>query len=117
LDTPDLTNKDNRRLSVIKSNLGKKPEPIGVIIDDGGVNFGAAPQLPHTETVSDKAADLLLSLLADEPIRSKIIEDEFKQAGLSWRAKDNAKKKLKIVTFKKNDGWYWSLPAYETGDE
>jgi hypothetical protein len=114
LDTPDLTNKDNKRLSVIKSNLGRKPEPVGVVINDDGVTFGIAPKPPHTETTVDKAVDLLMALLDGDPIRSTTVDDEFKQAGLSWRAKNDAKKKLNIVSVRKADGWYLSLPARQT---
>jgi hypothetical protein len=111
LDTPDLINPENKRLSVIKSNLGRKPEPVGVVIGDTGVSFGAAPKAPHTETLADKAADLLLALLADEPVRSTELENEFKQAGISWRTANDAKKKLGIVAVKNGEYWYWSLPA------
>jgi hypothetical protein len=110
LDTPDLTNTDNKRLSVIKTNLGKKPDSIGITIGDDGVTFGTAPEIPHTETVSDRAIDLLLALLADEPMRATTIEDEFKQAGISNAAMRRAKDRLKVISIKDRDGWKWSLP-------
>jgi hypothetical protein len=118
LDTPDKTNHENKRLSVIKSNLGKKPEPIGVMIDDGGVVFGPAPELPQVETVTSKASDLLLVLLQKQPMHATQIEAEMKNAGISWAAARRAKDKLRIVSIKKNDGcWYWSLPSKEEDHE
>lgn len=115
LDLPDKNNKDCKRLSVIKSNLGKKPKPLGVTIgEDGALTFGQAPQEPHTETVIDKAVDLLMSLLSDHPVPSVDLEVEMDQAGISWISAKRAKQKLGIVSVKKNDGkWYWSLPARE----
>jgi hypothetical protein len=115
LDVPDKNNKECKRLSVIKSNLGKKPKPIGVTIgDDGIAKFGEAPQEPHIETIADKAADLLMALLRDQPIPAVDLENEIEQAGISWRSAKRAKQKLGIVSIRKEDGkWYWSLPANE----
>jgi hypothetical protein len=111
LDTPDLAHKENKRLSVIKSNLGKKPAPIGVTIGDHGVTFGDAPQAPHVETIADKAGDMLLALLRKQPMQAAYLEDELEQAGISWRSAQRVKSKLGIVSIKKEDGkWYWSLP-------
>ena len=111
LDTPDLTHKENKRLSVIKSNLSKKPNPIGVTIDDLGVTFGDAPQAPHVETIADRAGDMLLALLRKQPMQAAYLEDEIEQAGISWRSAQRVKSKLGIVSIKKDDGkWYWSLP-------
>ncbi len=101
--------KNIKRLSVIKSNLARFPERIGLTIDDQGVKFGIAPEPPRVETVTDKAADLLMALLSDEPMRATVIEDEFKQAGISWKTANIAKKKLGISAIRKADGWYWSL--------
>jgi hypothetical protein len=116
LDTPDLTHKDNKRLAVIKSNLSKKPDPIGVTIDDHGVTFGDAPQAPHIETVTDKASDILMSLLRKEPVQAEKIQVEIEGAGISWISAKRAKKSLGIVSVKKADGkWYWSLPAGDEG--
>jgi len=117
LDAPDVGHIDNKRLSVIKSNLGKKPEPVGVMIDNIGVLFGAAPEKPHIETLLDKAIDLLMSLLGSEPVRSTIIDDEFKQAGLSRRAQNDDKQKQNIIAPQKSDGWYWSPQAGEDPDD
>jgi hypothetical protein len=111
LDAPDLTNTENKRLAVIKSNLGKKPEPVGLTIDDSGVTFGAAPEIPRTETVLDKAVDLMLALLADEPLKMTVIEDEFKQAGISTASMRRAKDKLKVISIKDSSGWKWGLPV------
>jgi putative DNA primase/helicase len=111
LDIPDISWKDNKRLQVVKNNLARFPSPVGMMISESGVEFGDAPEAPKDETLTDKAADLLLALLNKEPVRAVDIKDETEQAGISWRTVNNAKKKLNIVAVKKGDSWYWSLPA------
>jgi hypothetical protein len=109
LDTPDPNAKNWKRLSVIKSNLARFPEPVGMTIDESGVKFGLAPTLPKVESASDRAADLVLALLSDEPMRATVIEEEFRQAGISWKTANNAKKRLGVNAVRKADGWWWSL--------
>jgi hypothetical protein len=113
VDSPDPNNTDDRRMSVIKSNLAPKPEPVGFKVDSRGVVFGDAPEPPHRETLQDRAADLLLALLADSPKPSAEIRSEVEQAGLSWHAAKRAKDKLGIVSAKPDGVWHWSLPARE----
>lgn len=115
LDRPDQNQKEALRLQQIKNNLAPYPEPVGMIINDAGVKFIDAPEPPRTETVADKAADLLLALLRDEPMPSKELQDEVEGAGISWVSAKRAKAKLGIVSIRKDDGWYWALPAKDSG--
>ena len=109
IDTPDLTNKETKRLSVIKSNLGKKPDPIGFTINDT-IEFTDAPEKPRNETRVDQAADLLLALLEKEPKSAAEILDEFEQAGFSKSGLYRAKDALGVVSIRKEGRWVWSLP-------
>ena len=112
MDTPDPNAKDTKRLAVIKSNLARFPDPLGMTLDDKGVVFCDAPEPPKPDSVVDKAADLLLSLLRREPMNADDVLHEFDQVGLSHPAAKRAKKRLGIVSVKQADGrWYWSLPA------
>jgi hypothetical protein len=111
LDVPDPGQPESKRLCAIKNNLNKKPEPLGVTIGENGLTFGAAPQAPRAETISDKATDLLMALLADEPQPAAVILDEFKNAGISPASMYRAKEKLRIVSIKVNERWKWSLPV------
>ena len=113
IDTPDITNKENKRLKIIKNNLAKLPNPLGMTISDQGVGFGEAPKAARVETQTDKAADILISLLTKQPMKANDIMDEIEQAGISWHTAKIAKEKIKIVSIKKVDGWYWSLPIHE----
>jgi hypothetical protein len=114
IDVPDPKDEETKRLSVIKNNLAPFPEPVGLSIDHEGLNFGDAPQEPHTETLQERAADLLLMLLASGPMPSADIQKEVEEAGLSWHAAKRAKKELGIIAIKPDGVWHWSLPAKDT---
>jgi hypothetical protein len=113
LDHPD-SSVPTRRLSVVKYNLGHKPQPIGMTIHDNGVTFDSdAPDIPRGETQMDKAIDLLHSLLAHQPMAQTEIERQADGAGISMITMRRAKDKLNIVARKDVAGpWRWSLPAY-----
>jgi putative DNA primase/helicase len=115
VDTPDRTSKDQKRLSVIKNNFARFPDPLGMVINDRGIDFGDPPETPHQETQLGKAVDLLLALLCDKPIKASQLEQEAKGAGISWRTINAAKKEMGIVSKRLHDGWYWGLPAHEWG--
>jgi len=116
LDVPNPTQPDARRLSVIKSNLARFPEPVGLTIGDRGVIFGKAPEPPKHETAQDKAADLLLALLGSGPVPSTDLKEEIEGAGVSWFAAQRAKERLGIVAVKQGGRWLWSLPALEDSE-
>jgi putative DNA primase/helicase len=111
LDQPDPQSQ-TRRLSCIKSNLGPKPEPLGMSIDDTTWPlFGGCPSAPHIATAEDRAAEFLLDALNKEPLPAIAIFRDTDGMGLSTKTVKRAKAKLGIVSVKLADGWYWSLPA------
>ena len=110
LDTPDPDHRELKRLSVIKSNLARFPEPIGVMIDNE-ITFTEAPETPRTETIGGRAIDLLLSLLQGGPQTADDIQREFDQAGISLATMKRAKQKLGVISRKDAEGWSWALPA------
>lgn len=116
LDTPDLSQKERKRLYVIKNNLTRFPDRIGFDIGEGGIEFGEVPEVPHEETQTDKAADLLLALLGEQPTTVSQLQEEAKGLGVSWKTMTRAKKKLNIVAIRKEHGWIWSLPVPERGE-
>jgi putative DNA primase/helicase len=111
VDLPDPDHKESKRFQVIKSNLATFPDPIGLKVDQDGVHFGGVFQAAHIETVRNQATDLLLSLLERCPMKSTQLQEEFKQAGISWRTANKAKKQLGIVATQNGEGWFWSLPV------
>jgi hypothetical protein len=112
VDAPDSAHLEHKRLSVIKSNLGRFPKPIGMRIDDGGVIFGQAPEAPKTMTKLDQAKLLLLKFLAGGPQLQTAIEQEADSEGISVDTLREAKKRLGLKTSR--DGhtgkWSWALP-------
>jgi len=113
LDVPDTNAAEVKRLSVIKNNLARFPEPIGVTCDDDGVEFVPAPQEERKETLETKAVDLLYALLSKGAMTVPDLKDNFEGAGISWRTATRAGHKINVTMFKrKGDGlWVWSLPV------
>jgi putative DNA primase/helicase len=109
IDQPD-PGSETRRLSIIKNNMARFPEPVGLTIGDLGLSFGDAPEKPKEDTPVERAIDLLRVLLDDSPMRQPDIEDEAKGSGISWASMRRAKKQLGVVSKRQPDGWYWSLP-------
>lgn len=119
IDAPDPAHADELRLSSVKNNLvgaSNAGPALGMAITAQGVTFTSdAPEPPREETAQDKAADLLLALLAKGPRRSLELQAEIENAGLSWDAAKRAKDKLHIVALRQTNmgdrhaAWYWSL--------
>lgn len=115
LDIPNQADKEHKRLSVIKNNLARFPESVGLRIGGEGVSFGDAPSVPRKETLQDKAENFLMVMLGrsrGRDLASKLIE-EGEQAGVSKAALYRAKENLNIVSTKVGDKWFWALPASE----
>ncbi len=110
---PDSTNRERKRLEQIKNNLGRFPEAIGMTATENGIDFGIAPTVPHVDSPSERLRDLLMDLLSSAPVKATEIEQEIEGAGESMVTAKRVKKALGIVSVKKDDGWYWSLPAME----
>jgi hypothetical protein len=93
--------------------------------DSERVSCTADQILAANENASDRPAqteaeDFLRDILRDGPRPAKDIESEAKEAGISWRTVNRAKKALGIVVERRaesGDGfghsgrWYWSLPG------
>ena len=107
IDTPDLTNKETKRLSVIKSNLGKKPDPIGFTINEK-IEFTDAPEKPRVETLQDRGVDLLLALLRKNQKRGR--DRRRIRAGGIFRAGYGAKRCVRRCINSQEGRWVWSLP-------
>lgn len=119
LDVPNPNTFDTKRLSVIKSNLGRFPKPIGVRIDDEGLAFGEAPKPPTAMSKLDQAKLLLLRLLAGGPRLQTDIEAEAISEDISMDTMREAKARLGCRVNK--DGhtgrWSWDLPDTAGGQD
>ncbi len=111
LDRPDGAS-DARRLSVIKNNLGRFANPIGLTISETGIAFGDAPEPPKIETQTDKAIDIMQSKLRRGPVAALEMETELEAANISQATWKRAKGKIGVVSLRAADGrWSWALPA------
>jgi hypothetical protein len=119
LDKPDINNKQLSRLSMIKNNLARFSPPLGYTIENDKIVFtDTAPTTPKAQKQGEKAADIILEMLKDgNQIKSSDIQKVIESKGISWATVKNIKGKLNIVASKKDDGWYWYLPAKEIKDE
>jgi hypothetical protein len=113
LDTPDPNNEETRRLAVIKSNLARFPEPLGLQVTEQGVLFCSAPEPPRSATVIDQAIEALKALLEQGPMPATEVFDELKGMGISKATARRAQHKLGITSHKEARTWTWSLPATE----
>jgi len=111
LDIPNQNQPENIRLAMIKSNLSRRADPLGMQITEEGITFGDPPEEPKVQTLVDQGIDLLLALLARGPELQAKIEQDFKGKGISAMTMRRAKKDLRVVSFRQGDRWYWSLPA------
>jgi len=111
VDRPDSLVAERVRLQEIKLNLGKLAEPCGFVIGDEGITWTDAPSEPVVETQRDKAADLIMSLLRDGPMLALEIYEEGDGAAISKRTLKRAKKVLGVVATRRENRWWWALPA------
>ena len=135
----DPDDQDRRLFLQIKNNIAKDPGglafrigqhmlPGGIIgsaifWDSERVSCTADEILAANENASERPAqteaeDFLRDILKDGPRPARDVESEAKEAGISWRTVNRAKKTLGIVAERKaesGDGlgrsgrWYWSL--------
>lgn len=109
LDRPD-PNSNATRLSVIKSNLGTKPQPLGFTIDDQGPHFtNEPPEAPRNETLQEKAAVMLRGLLKNGPVPAVELQAKLEDVGISWDAAKRVRSKAGIVAIRNADHWEWAL--------
>jgi hypothetical protein len=109
LDLPDPTNPDNRRLSIIKNNLAPFSDPLGFRIGDKGLHFGPPPLPPGHPSQLEVAANFLTEVLADGPLPARQVKAAAEAAGLAPTTLKRAKKRLRVRSRKRPNGWVWGL--------
>jgi len=118
IDAPDDTDDTHRRLSVVKNNLAAYAPSVGFRIAEGGISFtNEAPRRRKTESATDRAKEFILSALEHGARRSAEVKAEAESLGFSHRSFSDAKDALNVVSVKRQDGWYMSLPARQTPPE
>jgi hypothetical protein len=118
LEKPDPDD-DALRLRVIKNNLARMPEPIGVRITERGPVTCDLPRAPQKETQLDRASEFLRAILQTAPQRQFHVETQAQANGIASKTLRRAKERLRVVSLKQQledgtFGWVWALPAKET---
>ena len=113
IDKPDRLYPNTNRLSMIKNNIARFVDPIGFTMFDNGIKFVDPPSAPRIESQTDKAGDMLMAILSKQPVKATEIQEKIEAESISWRTANIAKKRLNLISVKRDGIWYWSLPAYE----
>ena len=112
LDRPDVSDLEIRRLSVLKSNFGPKPDPIGFNVLPGGLEFTDAPNVLRTvETQRGDAMDFLRDQLHNNPLLVEDVKQAAQAEEFSWSTVRKAKLDLGVVSVFKHGNWCWGLPV------
>jgi len=110
LHSPDAERPERLRLSVLKSNLGRFPGPVGMTItEDGRVEFGDVPEAPKKPSKLEEAMDWLKDVLAHGPQKQVDIALAADKAGIAWGTLKRAKEMLEVESTKTELGWLWRL--------
>jgi len=117
LDVPNPARHEALRLSVIKSNLAKFPEPLGLSINESGLTFTAAPKAEREPSAQEQAERFLLDLLSAGPVESADVLAAAQRAGISERTLKRAKASLWVQSVKDGGAWCWALPDDDFEDE
>lgn len=115
IDRPSPINPETNRLQQIKNNLARYPDPLGFNITDAGLVWVDTPEEPRIETTTDRACDLLLTLLEAGPKPATEIYKEGEGAGLSKDALRRGKNALGITIYKQKNKWWWDMPRQKIG--
>jgi hypothetical protein len=109
MDCPDPAQKETLRMIVLKSNLGRFPPPIGLTIDDFGMNFIGAPERPRKLTRIEVAKRLLQDLLKNGPVLASVGDQRAANEDLSEPTVRRARTALGIDSDKVGDVYYWHV--------
>jgi putative DNA primase/helicase len=114
ISRPDLTDDEEKKLHVIKSNIARFPEALGFRIEKSGITFGDPPARPESQSVLEQAVDFLTDRLSQGRVLSTKLYAEADSIGISESTLRRAKKQLGIKCKKEDGPWYWKLPETET---
>ena len=114
LNIPNPDFPDKRKLEVIKNNLGKYPEPIGISITDHGIDtILDIEKWSNPKSVSQKALakQFLTEILCDGCKLSSNILTEAKNKEINEQTLRRAKEDLGIRARREGKFWVWEFPS------
>lgn len=110
IDIPNEDFPDKRKLQVIKNNLGKYANPIGITITDHGIEIASDIESigrPQKTTQRESAKEFLKELLKDGSKSSLEVYKKGAEKGLDKQTLQRAKKELGINARKRETNWEW----------
>jgi len=111
IDIPDKQDEEALRLSVIKSNLARYPEPLGIkILDTGVIPLGYCPSEPKKITRKEEARRFLRETLQPgEPMEALKIKELAAEHGIALKTLNEASTGI-VKKQKMGSGcWTWEL--------
>jgi hypothetical protein len=125
---PEPDRNGPRRLEVIKTNLARYPEPVGVEflpLDPSGVllHYGDDPQMYQEPTKSEQCIEWLLEFLeeANEPVKPKEIVEQAEAAGFSrtlvYSARRALQAKISDTAGRRDPTNRWVLGEWDGEDD
>lgn len=103
-----------KRLIVLKSNLGSRPDPLGFRMDEDGFSWCRLPNTESDAREMDRAAAFLRSWLQSGPSPADALKEAASADGHSMSTLCRAKKRLGIKSERErgvpNGKWSWRLP-------
>jgi len=113
VDAPDPT-REEKRMRVIKSNLGLCPKPIGIQVDARGpMTLDQAPNVPRGLSAVARAEEFLLAQLQSGPRGVDDLVECAAALGITKRSLQRARSQLKLQPVKLEGHWELSLPPRE----
>ena len=106
MDTPNSEKFECKRLSVIKSNIGRFPEPIGFSVNESGIEFSEAPAENKKVGRLEEAKEILLEMLEEGGVRQSKVINFFQEKGISRSTVYRARKELGIQRTKNGQNQY-----------
>jgi len=115
---PEPDRNGPRRLEIVKTNLARYPEPIGVEflpLEPEGVylKYGDAPQKYREPSHLEQCEEWLLEVLADGPMKPKEIVEMAEGEGFSrrnvYRARENLQAQIRNTAGRKSPDNRWEL--------
>ena len=110
---------DERIIAQAKNSLAEKGPSLTFTLDDGfritGTSDKTADDLNQssdagtTMTKTETAVQKLRELLADGPMESRKIFEQFKAMRIGQRTVEEAKKIINARAYKEKNSWYWQL--------
>lgn len=97
------------RVESLKNSFGPPPKPFGFQINDGGLEFGDAPEEPKAPTAVDRAIEFLRVELREKPKRFGELLEAAEAEGISKDSLYRARRALKVVS----TNGFWGLPVLE----